>query len=166
MQEVLLDFFSHIGNLPREIIVLLMSMIPIVELRGAIPVGATLGLDTFSTFVYAVIGNCLPVPFIILLARPLVAYLKKTRILGWFARWMERKTEKNRDKIMKRSALGLFLFVAIPLPGTGAWTGAICAALLDMRFRFALPSIIGGVLGAGCIMTVGTEFFKWLIQIF
>ncbi|MBQ7036137.1 MAG: small multi-drug export protein [Clostridia bacterium] len=166
MQDFFLSFFESLGNLPREIIVLFMSMVPVVELRGAIPVGATLGLSTFSTFVYAVIGNCLPVPFIILLARPLVNYLKKTRVLGWFARWMEKKTEKNRDKIMKRSAFGLFLFVAIPLPGTGAWTGALCAALLDMRFRFALPSIIGGVLAAGCIMTVGTEFVKWIIQIF
>lgn len=166
MQDFFLSFFEGLGNLPREIIVLLMSMIPVVELRGAIPVGASMGMDTFSTLFFAVIGNCLPVPFIILLARPLVNFLKKTRVLGWFARWMEKKTEKNRDKIMKKSALGLFLFVAIPLPGTGAWTGAICAALLDMRFRFALPSILGGVLAAGGIMTVGTEFVKWLIQIF
>ncbi len=165
MQEFFLNLFSGLG-IAKEFVVFLMSMIPIVELRGAIPVGAALGVDTLSTFIYAVIGNCLPVPLVILIARPIVNYLKKTRILGWFARWMERKTEKNRDKIMKRSALGLFLFVAIPLPGTGAWTGALCAALLDMRFRFALPSIVLGVIGAGCIMTLGTEFVKWVIQIF
>ncbi len=150
----------------RELQVLLMAMVPVVELRGAIPFGAVLGLDTVTTFICAVIGNCLPVPLIIFLARPIIGYLKRTRILGWFARWMERKTEKNRDKIMKRSALGLFLFVAVPLPGTGAWTGALCAALLDMRYRFALPSIVGGVIGAGCIMTFGTEIVKWFVQIF
>lgn len=163
MQESLLQFFA---GLPKELIVFLMSMIPIVELRGAIPVGALLGMDLLKTFIIAVIGNCLPVPLIILLARPIVNYLKKTRILGWFARWMERKLEKNRDKIMRRSAMGLFLFVAIPLPGTGAWTGALCAALLDMRFRFALPSIVCGVLTAGCIMTFGTEIVKWIVQLF
>ena len=152
--------------LSAELQVILMAMVPVVELRGAIPYGALLGLDTVTSFVCAVIGNCLPVPLIILLARPFIRYLKKTRILGWFAVWMERKTEKNREKIMRRSALGLFLFVAIPLPGTGAWTGALCAALLDMRFRFALPSIIGGVLGAGCIMTFGTEIVKWILQLF
>ena len=166
MQAFFLDFFTHLGHLPREVIVLLMSMVPVVELRGAIPVGATLGLSTFASFFYAVLGNCIPVPLVILLARPLVNYLKKTRVLGWLAHWMEKKTEKNRDRIMKRSAFGLFLFVAIPLPGSGAWTGALCAALLAMRFRFALPSIVGGVMGAGLIMTVGTEFVKWLIQIF
>ena len=158
--DTILDVFT------RELRVMLMAMTPIVELRGAIPYGAILELDAVKTFFFAVIGNCIPIPFVILLARPIVAYLKKTRILGWFARWMERKTEKNRDKIMKRSALGLFLFVAIPLPGTGAWTGAICAALLDMRFRFALPSIMSGVLAAGCIMTFGTELIKWVIQVF
>lgn len=151
---------------PAELQVILMSMIPIVELRGAIPYGALLGLDPVRTFLCAVLGNCIPVPLIIFLARPIIRYLKKTRILGWFAHWMERKTEKNRDKIMKRSALGLFLFVAIPLPGTGAWTGALCAALLDLRYRFALPSILLGVLGAGCIMTFGTEIIKWIIQLF
>ncbi len=158
--EALLQVF------PAELQVLLMAIIPIVELRGAIPYGALLGLDPLRTFLCAVLGNCLPVPLIIFLARPIIRYLKKTRILGWFARWMERKTEKNRDRIMKRSALGLFLFVAIPLPGTGAWTGALCAALLDMRYRFALPSIIAGVLGAGCIMTFGTEIIKWILQLF
>jgi len=158
--DTFLDIFT------RELQVLLMAMVPVVELRGAIPYGAVLGLDAVTTFICAVIGNCLPVPLIIFLARPIIGYLKKTRILGWFARWMERKTEKNKDKIMKRSALGLFLFVAIPLPGTGAWTGALCAALLDMRYRFALPSIIGGVLGAGCIMTFGTEIVKWFVQLF
>ncbi len=150
----------------RELQVLIMAMVPIVELRGAIPYGALLGLDTVTTFICAVIGNCLPVPLIIFLARPIIGYLKKTRILGWFARWLERKTEKNRDKIMKRSALGLYLFVAVPLPGTGAWTGALCAALLDMRYRFALPSIILGVITAGCIMTFGTEIVKWFVAIF
>lgn len=158
--DTFLDIFT------RELQVLLMAMVPVVELRGAIPYGAVLGLDTVTTFICAVIGNCLPVPLIIFLARPIIGYLKKTKILGWFARWMERKTEKNKDKIMKRSALGLFLFVAVPLPGTGAWTGALCAALLDMRYRFALPSIIGGVIGAGCIMTFGTEIVKWFVQLF
>lgn len=150
----------------RELQVMLMAMTPIVELRGAIPYGTVLGLSTVKTFLFAVLGNCLPIPFVIWLARPIVAYLKRTRLLAPFARWMERKTEKNKEKIMKRSALGLFLFVAIPLPGTGAWTGALCAALLDMRFRFALPSILGGVLAAGCIMTFGTQLIKWVIQIF
>lgn len=148
-----------------EIKVLLVSMVPLIELRGAIPIGAALGLNTLTTYIVAVIGNCLPVPFIMLLARPVISYLKKTKVLSWFAGWLERKTEKNREKIMKRSALGLFLFVAVPLPGTGAWSGALAAALLDMRFKYAIPSILAGVVLAGLIMSVGTQFVQWLILI-
>ena len=156
---------TFLDMLSRELKVLLMAMVPVVELRGAIPFGAVMGLSPLTAYICAVIGNCLPVPLIILLARPFVRYLKTTKLLGWFAHWMEKKTEKNRDRIMKRSALGLFLFVAIPLPGTGAWTGAICAALLDMRFRFALPSILAGVLAAGGIMSFGTEIVKWFVEL-
>ena len=114
--------------------IFLISMLPIVELRGAIPVAFALGLNPLHAFIVSVLGNLLPVPFILLLITPLCTYLKKTRLFEWFPR------------------IGLFLFVAIPLPGTGAWTGALVASFLDFRFRDAFLSILCGVLGAGVIM--------------
>lgn len=150
----------------RELYVALISMLPVVELRGAIPVGIGMGLNIFAVYIIAVLGNCIPVPIILWLARPAVKWLKSTKLLRPCAEMIERKTNKNRDKIMKYSAFGLFVFVAIPLPGTGAWSGAIAAALLDMRFRYALPSIVGGVMMAGLIMCFGTSAVQWIINLF
>ena len=133
--------------------VFLISMLPIIELRGAIPVAFALGLPMMPSFWVSVIGNLLPVPFILLLITPLCRILKKTRLFSWLPRFLERKVEKNREKITKYAIFGLFLFVAVPLPGTGAWTGALVASFLDFKFRDALISIACGVLVAGIIMS-------------
>ncbi|MBQ7718721.1 MAG: small multi-drug export protein [Clostridia bacterium] len=159
MQEFFVTF-------EKELYVFLLSLIPVVELRGAIPVGIGMGLDVMTTFIVAVIGNIIPVPFILLLTRPVMSWLKKTKALKPFAEWIEGKIEKNREKIMRYSAFGLFLFVAIPIPGTGAWSGAIAASALDMRMKYALPSIVAGVVTAGVIMCFGTSLVKWVINIF
>ncbi|MEE0867757.1 MAG: small multi-drug export protein [Clostridia bacterium] len=132
--------------------VFLISMIPIVELRGALPVAAALRLPVFSSYIAAVLGNLLPVPFILLLITPVCNLLKKTKVFAWFPRLVEKKVEKNRAKVEKYARWGLFLFVAIPLPGTGAWTGALVASFLEFKFKDAIISIIGGVLTAGVIM--------------
>ena len=132
--------------------VFLISMIPIVELRGAIPVAAALRLPVLSSYAAAVLGNLLPVPFILLLITPLCNILKKTKLFAWFPRLVEKKVEKNRSKVEKYAKWGLFIFVAIPLPGTGAWTGALVASFLDFKFKDAFIAITGGVLTAGVIM--------------
>jgi uncharacterized membrane protein len=136
-----------------EWIVFIVSVLPVIELRGGILAGYALGLDWWDTFRTAVIGNMLPTPLILVLARPVFAYLKKTRFLAPLARWIEERSMRKSGQIKKWRALGLCLFVAAPLPGTGAWTGSLIAVLLDMRMRDAVPAIGLGVLAAGFIMS-------------
>ncbi len=136
--------------------VLFISMVPIIELRAAIPVGFALGLPLWLNFTLCAIGNFLPVPFILLFIRKILAWMKTVNRLDKIALWVERKAEKHSDKVMKGVASGLFLFVAIPLPGTGAWTGALVASLFNMRMRYALPAIFLGIVGAGIIMSLLT----------
>lgn len=133
---------------------LLVSMIPIIELRGGIPFGVALGLPYPVAFIAAVIGNILPVPFIIIYIRRIFQWLRATfpRLDGMVDA-LERKAHLKGNRVNRYKYLGLFLFVGIPLPGTGAWTGALAAAFLDMPLRKAMPPIIAGVVLAGCIMT-------------
>lgn len=134
--------------------VFFISMVPIIELRGAIPVGFGLGLPLWLNFLLCVVGNFLPVPFILLFIRKILAWMKNVKHLDKIALWLERKAQKHSGKVMKGVASGLFLFVAIPLPGTGAWTGALVASLFDMRMKYALPAIFLGVVVAGVIMSL------------
>ncbi len=143
---------SYFAGLNHELAVFLVSMLPIVELRGAIPFGVGLGMDWRSVYIISVIGNMLPVPFIILFFRPIINYLKKTRLFGKFAIKLHERSLKKSESVTKYKVFGLFLFVAIPLPGTGAWTGSAIAALLDMRLKDAIPAILLGVLCAGILM--------------
>ena len=166
MTEFFIEQFQNLSEGMKYIMTFLISMIPIVELRGAIPVGTALGLDTLWILVISIIGNLIPVPFIILFARPIIRWLKKTKMFAPLANWLEAKVEKNRDKITKYEKLGLFIFVAIPLPGTGAWTGALVASFLEMRIKDSLPAITVGVVSAGIIMTLGSQAVKFLISLF
>ncbi len=150
----------------KEAYVAFISMLPIVELRGAIPIGAGLGLPLLPTYIVSVIANCIPVPFILWLAKPVIRFLKQTKLLAPLAERFERKAEQNREKIMKYTSFALFLFVAIPLPGTGAWTGSIIASILEVRPKYAIPAICFGVLGAGIIMSCGTGIVQWIINLF
>ena len=165
MTNVILGFFESF-NLTKEALVFLISMVPIVELRGAIPVGVALNVDSTLLYFLTVIGNCLPVPFIILLARPVINWLLKTRFLKGLGNWLENKVRKHSDKVLKYEVFGLLLFVAIPLPGTGAWTGALIAALLDIRLKKSFPSILAGVAIAGIIMLFGSNIVKFLVGLF
>ncbi len=143
----------------------LVSMIPIVELRGGIPFGVALGLPYPVAFTAAVIGNVLPAPFIIVYIRRIFQWMRQRlpRLDGIVDK-LERKAHLKGNKVNKYKYLGLMLFVGIPLPGTGVWTGALAAAFLDMPLRKAMPSIILGVILAGCIMTgltaVGVNVFS------
>ena len=142
----------------KYLYVFLISMVPIVELRGAIPVGAAMGLPFAYTFLACVVGNMLPIPFILLFIRKILGWMQTCRVkfFNKVSNWVVEKGEKASTKISKFEFFGLMLFVAIPLPGTGAWTGALGAALLNMRMRRALPAIFLGVLIAGLIMTLAS----------
>ena len=136
--------------------VLLISMLPIIELRGAIPVAAVMQLNPIISYIVSIVGNMLPVPFILLFITRFCELMKKVKYLNKLPLWLEKKVAKNEGKITKYKNWGLFIFVAIPLPGTGAWTGALVAAFLGYKFKDAIFSILAGVLAAGVIMTAGS----------
>lgn len=155
MIESIQAFFQQ--NFPPELAVFFIAMIPLIECRGAIPFGMlVLNLPLWEVLPIAIVGNILPVPFILLLIRPVINWLKKTKVFHPLAEWIEKKGEKKKDKVTKYSKWGLFLFVAIPIPGTGAWTGALVAALLNMRVRSAFFTILFGMICAALLMTFGS----------
>lgn len=135
---------------------LVTAMMPILEIRGAIPVGVASGLDPWLAFAVGFVGNMLPIPILILLTRKIIEWLKKHNMLVKLTAWLENKGSKGAQKVQKYSFWGLFILVAIPLPGTGAWTGALVASLLDMRLKRALPAIAMGVAVAGLIVLLVT----------
>ena len=153
MTEAISHFFLNIVG--RELCVFFCAMLPIIELRGAIPLGAGLGLPLWQTLLLSFGGNLLPVPFILLFIRTILRWMKECRWqrLRRFALWLEKKAEKNKGKIEKYEYLGLFLFVAIPIPGTGAWTGSLIAALLQLDLKKSLLFVLLGILLAGGIMS-------------
>lgn len=140
------------------LVVFVISMVPLIELRGAIPYGLALGLDPFLTYALAIVGNCLPVPFILFFIRKILAWMQASRVAFFrkVATFVVEKGQRGFHKVQKYAVFGLFLFVAIPLPGTGAWTGSLIAALLDMKKRYAFPSVFLGVLCAGILMSLIT----------
>ncbi len=153
-------------TLGKELCVFICSMIPIIELRGAIPLGTGFGMGPIETYVISVIGNILPVPIILLFVRAVLDWMKKTKAFAKIALWVEAKAEKNKGKIEKFAYVGLFIFVAIPLPGTGAWTGSLIAALMRMKFWKSFLFVVLGVMCAGVIMTVGSTAVAWVINLF
>ena len=132
----------------------LISMVPIIELRGAIPIGAAMGLPWYVNYIVCVIGNFLPVPFILLFIRAILNWMKKVPRLARIALWLEARAAKKSDKVSKYATIGLMLFVAIPAPGTGAWTGSLIAALMEMRLKHSLLSVFCGVVLAGAVITL------------
>ena len=139
-----------------ELCTFIISMISIIELRGAIPIGQGMGLGFWTCYLLSVFGNMLPVPIILLFVRSVLNWMKGIKYLDKIALWVERKGHKHSLKRTKYATWGLCIFVAIPLPGTGAWTGALAAALLDMRMKKAFPFIFLGVIIAGLIISVLT----------
>ena len=152
----LLDFLTV------ELTVMLTAALPIIELRGAIPVGISLGLSPLHAAIIAFIGSLIPVPFILFTIRPIFNYLKKTKLFkNMVHKITERSINNNSGKIQKYGVWGLILIVAIPLPGTGVWSGSLIAALMNMRFKWAFPAILVGNLIAGIfIMGLSTGVFK------
>lgn len=140
------------------LIVFLVSMVPIIELRGAIPYGVAFGLPLWLTFLIAIVGNMLPVPIIYLFARKVLEWGADKPLIGGFFTWCLKKGEQAREKIRSKSERGLFwgllLFVGIPLPGTGAWTGTLAASFLNIGLKKSALACMGGVLLAGAIMGI------------
>lgn len=135
--------------------IVLISMVPVIELRGAIPVGLAMDLPFWTTFIAAFIGNLIPVPFLILFTRKVFEWLRrKSRLLERFVSRLEAKAEAKEDLLKKYELLGLCILVAIPLPGTGAWTGSLVAAVFDIRLKHSFPVIALGVLIAGIIVSI------------
>lgn len=134
-----------------------MAMVPVVELRGAIPYGVIAGLSVPAAFIIAVIGNLVPIPILVVFTRKVFEWLRtKSEWLDSIVRRLEGKADDKKEIVQKYEFWGLVLLVAIPLPGTGAWTGALVAAMMDMRLKRAMPAIILGVIIAGVIVTTVT----------
>ncbi len=135
----------------------LISMVPVIELRGAIPIAVGNGLEYWVAVTVAIVGNLVPVPFIILFIRKIFELMRKwLPKLDGFVSKLEKRAEEKSDVVQKYAFWGLFVLVAIPLPGTGAWTGALVAAMLDMRLKRAFPAIALGVIAAAAIVTFVT----------
>lgn len=166
MTEFFIDQFSHLTDGMKYFMTFLISMLPIVELRGAVPVGTALGLNPYLVLLVSIIGNIIPVPFIVIFARKIIELLRRTKCFSKIADWVEKKANKNKEKIIKYEKLGLFIFVAIPLPGTGAWTGALVSSFLDLRLKNSFIPISAGVVTAGIIMTLGSQAVKFLFSLF
>lgn len=134
-----------------------ISMVPVIELRGAIPIATGAGLNFWVALIAAIIGNLIPVPFIIIFIRKIFEWMrKKSHRLDNLVTKLEQRAEKKSDVVLKYAFWGLVILVAIPLPGTGAWTGALVAAMLNMRLKKAFPAIVLGVIGAAIIVSAAT----------
>ena len=151
-----LDLFSGFNNLAygKELIIFIISLMPILELRGGLIAASLLGVNPVSSFIICFIGNVLPIPFILWFITPIFNWLKKTKYLKGVVEKLEAKANKKKDQIEKSEFWGLLLFVGIPLPGTGAWTGTLIASMLNMNKKKALIASILGVVLAGIIMMI------------
>jgi len=153
----------------KYIWVFLISMLPLIEIRGAIPYAVLWGLPLVPSIIVAVIGNMIPVPFIYLFARKILEWGKDKKVIGPFFTWCLEKGEKGGRKLEAKAGRGLFwalfLFVGIPLPGTGAWTGMLAASILDMDFKKSTLAVLAGVLLAGAIMLVASLGVDGAIQL-
>ena len=142
--------------LQSYIMVFFISMVPLIELRGAIPYSQVMGLPLLESYIIAIIGNMLPVPIIYLFARKVLDWGADKPVIGGFFTWCLEKGKHGGEKLQAKAGKGLFiallLFVGIPLPGTGAWTGTLAASLLDIDFKSSILAVMGGVLLAGVIM--------------
>ena len=142
----------------KYLIVLLISMVPLIELRGAIPYAVGFNLPLIPSYIIAILGNMLPVPFIFLFARRILEWGKDKKVIGKFFTWCLVKGEKGGKKLQESAGKGLYwallIFVGIPLPGTGAWTGTLAASILDMDFKKSTLAVMGGVVLAGIIMGI------------
>lgn len=153
----------------KYIQIFLISMLPLIELRGAIPYSQILGMPLFPSIVLAILGNILPVPFIFLFAKKILLWGKGKKYIGSIFTWILNKGEKGGRKLNNGSKgvlCALIIFVSVPLPGTGAWTGTLAASLLNIRFNKTMFCVLLGVIISGCIMGLGSSGIIKVFQIF
>lgn len=152
----IVDLFGGVTGMPfgKELIVFIISLMPILELRGGLIAAALLDLNPVTSYIISIIGNVLPVPFILWFINSILEWMRKSKKFNKIAKWLDKKVEKNKDKIEKFGFWGLVLFVGIPLPGTGAWTGCLVAAVLEMDRKKSFFAAMIGILIASIIMMV------------
>lgn len=149
--------FQWLLGAGRQAALFIISMVPLVELRGAVPLGLGLGMSWGEVLPICYLGNLLPIPFVLLFGAKILKWLERLPVLSKFSLWYQNKLMSKSDKVTRYAHWGLFLFVAIPVPGTGAWSGSVIATLLQMRRGKAFLSIMAGVLTAGIIMALGSS---------
>ncbi len=154
--ESLVTWFMEVlgGRVSKEMIVFVISMVPILELRGGLLAASVLDIEIVKAIWFCVIGNIIPVPFILLLITPIFNWLKQTKTFRPMVEKLESKAMGKSDQIEKYEFWGLVLFVGIPLPGTGAWTGSLIASLLGIKFKKAFPAVLLGIVMATVIMSI------------
>ena len=154
VETIVNGIMSFLQNkVPEELVAFVISLMPVLECRGGMIASRLMEIPFVKAFIICYLGNMLPIPFIILFIRKIFEFLRRFGFFEKIIVKLEAKTAKNKDKVLKYKSWGLLIFVAIPFPGTGGWTGALMAALLDIRFKRALPIIAFGVLIAGFIMS-------------
>lgn len=156
MTEAITDYIVGVfqGSIPKELIIFIISMFPVLELRGGMIAAKLLDVELLKAFVICYLGNILPIPFILLFIRRIFQFLKKFDKIGKLVEKLEVRSMRKSEQVKRWRNWGLLAFVAIPLPGTGGWTGALIAALLDMRIKTSFPIIALGVLIANLIMSI------------
>lgn len=156
MTEAITDYLVGLfqGSIPKELIIFIVSMFPILELRGGMIAAKLIDVELLKAFVICYLGNILPIPFILLFIRRIFQFLKRFKKIGGLIEKLEVRSMRKSEKVKRWRNWGLLAFVAIPLPGTGGWTGALIAALLDIRIKNSFPIIALGILIANLIMSV------------
>lgn len=162
MVEQLVGFFA---NIPPVVSLILISMFPVVELRGGIIAAAIMKVPFTVAFPVCVLGNLLPIPLILLFLNKIFKFMRRYKSFDKILSFLDRKVEKNRKKVERWEFFGLLVLVAIPLPGTGAWTGALVANALNMPIKKSFPAIALGVVTAGIIMSVLSYFIPGLFGV-
>ncbi len=161
--DAIKDFLS---SLPPEIAVIVAGSLPVLELRGAIPFGVFyFGMPAWKAMVLALIGNLIPIPFLLVILSPLRALSRRVELIRKFLQWLERRAREKGASVEKWELLGLYLFVAIPFPGTGAWMGSVVAQVFDISFSKALITIVLGVITAGFVVAFASHIGWWAVVI-
>ncbi len=165
MEGFIQNIVSALGGIPSELVIFIISLCPILELRGGLIAASILHVDMWKAIPICIVGNILPIPFILLFIEKIFDLLKNTRFVKMINR-LEEKAEKGAKKIMKHKKWGLLLFVGIPIPGTGAWTGSLVAALFHFKLKDACIAIAGGLILATVIMTFISYGIPYIISMF
>ncbi|MGN1133159.1 MAG: COG2426 family protein [Oscillospiraceae bacterium] len=164
MVDSLVNWFAaNLDGLPKELITFIISMVPILELRGGLIAAALFKIPYIKALIICIIGNIIPIPFILLFINKILQWMKTTKHFSKIAIKLENRAMSKSDKIKKFEFWGLVLFVGIPLPGTGAWTGALIASLLEVKTKKAVPAILLGLVLATIIMSIITYVIPYII---